>query len=318
MTGRQSLPMWIFALQEVLFREAGNRKDTKVAWKNKTNKAGSVQEIELKVSSINAKTGSLSHSYTISIYLASGLIFFKGCGYQSFVKDIFPKCCQVTSIQCQSPAIQKERTDDSPKRDQKNQSVASNHISPDQKSSIQENLEQINKINFVQLAHLFQDESKQLQVRYAKQEERLQKLEKSILDKVDKKLSTIQEAKHQEESQSEINFMAQIKSLEANIDILNEELTTKDKIIGQLQRERKKLEVDLNQSETFIKTKVSQLDKAHQELDYLHSQLKASKAGIDETDHLKSLCAKLENENELLHIKNKPPVQSVRVHEEKP
>eukprot|EP00112_Aurelia_sp_Birch-Aquarium-sp1_P014306 Seg308.10 transcript_id=Seg308.10/GoldUCD/mRNA.D3Y31 product="hypothetical protein" protein_id=Seg308.10/GoldUCD/D3Y31 len=224
LTSRQSLPLWIYAIQEVLFREAGNREDTKVAWKNKTNKAGSVQEIELKVSSKNAKTGGLSHSYTLSIYLASGLIFFKGNGYQSFINDILPKCCQAATMQSQSlatidTATHKESNNNgSPKREEKDKFVATSHISPEQIINIQENLEQLNKINFVELAHLIQDESKQLQVRYAKQEERLQKLEKSLLDKVDKKFSASQEIKFQQESQSEINLKAKIKSLEANVD----------------------------------------------------------------------------------------------------
>eukprot|EP00112_Aurelia_sp_Birch-Aquarium-sp1_P014007 Seg2999.4 transcript_id=Seg2999.4/GoldUCD/mRNA.D3Y31 product="hypothetical protein" protein_id=Seg2999.4/GoldUCD/D3Y31 len=91
-TTTETLPLWIYALQETLFIEIGNKATYTVEWKNKTNKSGCIIEIELKTTKVSkASSSSPAHLYSVCVYLSTGLILIKGNELDRFSTDVFPK-----------------------------------------------------------------------------------------------------------------------------------------------------------------------------------------------------------------------------------
>ena len=91
-TTTETLPLWIYALQESLFIEIGNQETYTVEWKNKTNKSGNIIEIELKTTKASKpSSGSPAHLYSVCVYLSTGLILIRGNELDQFITDVFPK-----------------------------------------------------------------------------------------------------------------------------------------------------------------------------------------------------------------------------------
>eukprot|EP00112_Aurelia_sp_Birch-Aquarium-sp1_P014006 Seg2999.3 transcript_id=Seg2999.3/GoldUCD/mRNA.D3Y31 product="hypothetical protein" protein_id=Seg2999.3/GoldUCD/D3Y31 len=137
-----------------------------------------------------------------------------------------------------------------------------------------------------------------------KVEERMGKLEKSMIARIDEKFKEIKPGNVVQPPTDDISFQdvkhaQKIKALQAEVDLLNREIEEKDKSIQALTAENKALKQEIGHRDQVFRNQEQKMKKMNMDLNLLEDK---SKKSVQTTDEMKENSLQLQRDNEILCI----------------